>query len=153
MTPLTICFEIFFYSTAFSKELWLEHYINRKTQYSTTHTTVWSYGQLLTLFRLNSRELSAVGEWLQTPKHFHFMRDHPAHMIEILGSGWGVSMGRSVILLFIFLKTLLIFYWRILSHTYISAEIHFLMKKDRFYKVVFLCYLICWFFYFSSKYY
>ena len=25
---------------------------------------------------------------------FHFMRDHPAHSIEVLGSGWGVRMSQ-----------------------------------------------------------
>ena len=43
--------------------------------------------------RLNERETAAVGEWLASPHHFHFMRDNPAHGIEILGSGWGVSLG------------------------------------------------------------
>ena len=43
--------------------------------------------------RLNSREAAAVKEWFSTPHHFHFMRDHPAHTIEILGSGWGVRLG------------------------------------------------------------
>ena len=32
-------------------------------------------------------------DWYQTKKHFHFMRDNPAHGIEILGSGWGVRLG------------------------------------------------------------
>ena len=36
-----------------------------------------------------------MNEWLATPKHFHFMRDHPAHRIEVLGSGWGVAMGQT----------------------------------------------------------
>jgi len=43
--------------------------------------------------RLNSREAAAVSAWYSTPHHFHFMRDHPAHSIEILGSGWGVRLG------------------------------------------------------------
>ena len=34
---------------------------------------------------LNDREGSAVQEWLKSDKAFHFMRDHPAHGIEILG--------------------------------------------------------------------
>lgn len=44
--------------------------------------------------RLNQREASAVQDWL-ADEHaaFHFMRDHPAHSIEILGSGWGVRLG------------------------------------------------------------
>ena len=41
---------------------------------------------------MNEREVAAVQEWRQTPKYFHFMRDHPAHRIEVLGSGWGVSL-------------------------------------------------------------
>lgn len=43
--------------------------------------------------RINSREKAAVEDWYKTKKHFHFMRDHPAHGIEILGSGWGVRLG------------------------------------------------------------
>jgi len=36
--------------------------------------------------RVNSREAAAVKEWLNSEdKAFHFMRDHPAHGIEILG--------------------------------------------------------------------
>lgn len=42
---------------------------------------------------INSREAAAVAEWWKTPHHFHFMRDHPAHFIEVLGSGWGVRLG------------------------------------------------------------
>ncbi len=42
--------------------------------------------------RLNPREAAAVREWLRSETAFHFMRDHPAHAIEILGSGWGVRM-------------------------------------------------------------
>ena len=43
--------------------------------------------------RLSARETAAVAEWLKTPHAFHFMRDHPAHSIEVLGSGWGLSLG------------------------------------------------------------
>ena len=43
--------------------------------------------------RINSREKDAVTEWFPTSHHFHFMRDNPAHGIEILGSGWGVRLG------------------------------------------------------------
>ena len=43
--------------------------------------------------RINSREKAAVAEWFDTKHHFHFMRDNPAHGIEILGSGWGVRLG------------------------------------------------------------
>ena len=42
---------------------------------------------------LNAREASAVADWLDTPDTaFHFMRDHPKHSVEILGSGWGVRL-------------------------------------------------------------
>ena len=40
--------------------------------------------------RITAREAAAVADWLASDKAFHFMRDHPAHSIEILGSGWGV---------------------------------------------------------------
>ena len=61
--------------------------------------------------RINSREKAAIEvrvtslvvsddslilssqDWYKTKKHFHFMRDNPAHGIEILGSGWGVRLG------------------------------------------------------------
>eukprot|EP00096_Caligus_rogercresseyi_P007261 TRINITY_DN25073_c0_g1_i1.p1 TRINITY_DN25073_c0_g1~~TRINITY_DN25073_c0_g1_i1.p1 ORF type:complete len:169 (-),score=39.25 TRINITY_DN25073_c0_g1_i1:175-681(-) len=42
--------------------------------------------------RINAREAAAVAEWLQGDKAFHFMRDHPAHSIEVLGSGWGLRL-------------------------------------------------------------
>ena len=43
---------------------------------------------------MNEREAAAVAEWLADGSAaFHFMRDHPAHSIEILGSAWGVRMG------------------------------------------------------------
>ena len=45
--------------------------------------------------RINSRESAAVSAWFSTSHHFHFMRDHPAHSIEILGSGWGTRLGPS----------------------------------------------------------
>ena len=41
---------------------------------------------------INDREVAAVQEWLRSDKAFHFMRDHPAHGTEILGSGWGVHI-------------------------------------------------------------
>lgn len=41
--------------------------------------------------RLNSREASAVNDWLSSNKKFHIMRDHPHHGIEILGGMWGVK--------------------------------------------------------------
>ena len=41
----------------------------------------------------NAREASAVADWLDTPNTaFHFMRDHPAHSVEILGCCWGVRL-------------------------------------------------------------
>jgi len=43
---------------------------------------------------INDREAAAVKEWLDSDKAFHFMRDHPAHSIEVLGSGWGVRMSQ-----------------------------------------------------------
>ena len=43
--------------------------------------------------RISKREAAAVAEWMASTHHFHFMRDHPAHSIEVLGSGWGVSLG------------------------------------------------------------
>ena len=43
---------------------------------------------------VNDRESAAVNEWLESDKAFHFMRDHPAHGIEILGSGWGVRLAQ-----------------------------------------------------------
>ena len=47
--------------------------------------------QIVTIFF----QRDAVKEWMATKKHFHFMRDNPAHGIEILGSGWGGRMGSS----------------------------------------------------------
>lgn len=41
---------------------------------------------------ISPREAAAVQEWLESDKAFHFMRDHPAHSIEILGSAWGIRM-------------------------------------------------------------
>lgn len=35
------------------------------------------------------RETAAVEEWLASGKHFHIMRDHEQHWIEILGGMWG----------------------------------------------------------------
>ena len=43
--------------------------------------------------RLNSREAVAVNEFLGTPHSFHFLRDHPSHGVEVLGSGWGARLG------------------------------------------------------------
>ena len=42
---------------------------------------------------LNAREAAAVEDWLtNTDSAFHFMRDHPSHVVEILGSAWGVRL-------------------------------------------------------------
>ena len=42
---------------------------------------------------LNAREVSAVVDWLKkSDSAFHFMRDHPVHSVEILGSAWGVRL-------------------------------------------------------------
>lgn len=43
--------------------------------------------------RLNLREKAAVGEWLNSDKDFHIMRDHPYHATEILGGMWGARNG------------------------------------------------------------
>jgi protein O-GlcNAc transferase len=43
--------------------------------------------------RLNIREKLAVDEWLISDKGFHIMRDHPAHVSEILGGMWGSKRG------------------------------------------------------------
>jgi hypothetical protein len=47
--------------------------------------------------RLNAREISAVNEWIDSDKDFHFMRDHPYHGTTILGSGWGCKLHRAFI--------------------------------------------------------
>ena len=45
--------------------------------------------------RFNARETAAVQDWLaDVSGAFHVMRDHPAHSIEMLGSGWGVRLGQ-----------------------------------------------------------
>jgi hypothetical protein len=43
--------------------------------------------------RLSERESAAVAEWVRSDKQFHIMRDHPAHMTEILGGMWGAKRG------------------------------------------------------------
>ncbi|TRY79599.1 hypothetical protein TCAL_05903 [Tigriopus californicus] len=43
--------------------------------------------------RFSEREKAAIVEWEQSSHAFHFMRDHPSHSIEVLGSGWGVRLG------------------------------------------------------------
>ena len=52
------------------------------------------YQSNITLLRLSNREKAAVDQWLETPKHFHFMHDHPLHRVVVLGGMWGVSLGR-----------------------------------------------------------
>ncbi len=42
--------------------------------------------------RLSNREVAAVGEWLDSGKGFHIMRDHPGHHCEILGGMWGARV-------------------------------------------------------------
>ena len=39
--------------------------------------------------RFSIRELTAVNEWLKSDKDFHIMRDHPQHVVPILGGMWG----------------------------------------------------------------
>ncbi len=43
--------------------------------------------------RLEYREVAAVKEWLESDKDFHIMRDHPYHVVPILGGMWGVRNG------------------------------------------------------------
>lgn len=38
--------------------------------------------------RINEREVAAVSEFLASEKHFHVMRDHPAHSAPIMGGLW-----------------------------------------------------------------
>jgi protein O-GlcNAc transferase len=39
--------------------------------------------------RVSLREKAAVEDWLNSDKDFHIIRDHPYHLIEILGGMWG----------------------------------------------------------------
>jgi hypothetical protein len=41
--------------------------------------------------RINIREKSAVDQWLDGPKNFHIMRDHPYHGFPILGGMFGAK--------------------------------------------------------------
>lgn len=44
--------------------------------------------------RISPRELSAVGEWMDSDKCFHTMHDHRYHMcVPILGGMWGAKRG------------------------------------------------------------
>lgn len=44
--------------------------------------------------RLSPREAYAVQEWCESGKDFHMMRDHPYHVISIMGGMWGVVGGK-----------------------------------------------------------
>jgi hypothetical protein len=41
--------------------------------------------------RLSCREADAVGEWLDSGKCMHIIRDHPNHTSAILGGAWGID--------------------------------------------------------------
>ena len=41
--------------------------------------------------RLSAREADAVGEWLDSGKLIHIIRDHPNHTSAILGGAWGID--------------------------------------------------------------
>lgn len=41
--------------------------------------------------RLNLREKAAVDAWLQSPRKYHIMRDHPRHNVPMLAGMWGVQ--------------------------------------------------------------
>jgi len=41
--------------------------------------------------RVSIREKIAVEDWLNSNKDFHIIRDHPHHLIEILGGMWGAK--------------------------------------------------------------
>jgi hypothetical protein len=43
--------------------------------------------------RISEREVIAVNEWLNSDKDFHIMRDHPSHVVPILGGMWGCRRG------------------------------------------------------------
>ena len=40
--------------------------------------------------RISLREVAAVNQWLLSKKSLHIMRDHPAHVMPIMGGMWGV---------------------------------------------------------------
>ena len=50
--------------------------------------------------RFSARETAAVNDWLKSNKAFHFMRDHPAHAIEILGKYKEISFHRLIVNLY-----------------------------------------------------
>ena len=41
---------------------------------------------------ISPREVAAVQEFLQSPKEFHIMRDHPHHGTPILAGMWGIKL-------------------------------------------------------------
>ena len=43
--------------------------------------------------RICEREAIAVREWEKSDKKFHVIRDHPHHMVFILGGAWGATKG------------------------------------------------------------
>jgi len=43
--------------------------------------------------RISEREVEAINEWLLSDKDFHIMRDHPYHVVQILGGMWGCRNG------------------------------------------------------------
>ena len=46
--------------------------------------------------RLTAREAAAVGEWLESNKTLHVMRDHPWHGVPIMGGGWDSRLDTEV---------------------------------------------------------
>ena len=42
--------------------------------------------------RVRKREVAAVKEWLESGRAVHSMRDHPGHLIPMLGAGWGARL-------------------------------------------------------------
>ena len=48
--------------------------------------------------RIQSREMLAVAEWLDSGKSLHIMRDHPNHLTPILGGMWGLSLTQNMTL-------------------------------------------------------
>lgn len=44
--------------------------------------------------RLNTREATAVNEWIALGKAFHVIRDHPGHCVPMPGGLWGGTTGR-----------------------------------------------------------
>lgn len=42
---------------------------------------------------ISSREAAAVNQWLSGDKDFHIIRDHPSHILPIMGGLWGCRNG------------------------------------------------------------